>query len=105
MNAIVTRIAAAAALGLAVSQAAIAAPTTIAAQAYVGGTGENESVEYAGTPPQSVPLAPAIVGGSGENISVELPRPVIPAHTGYVAVVEGSGENQSVRYVPVAPRG
>lgn len=105
MNAIVTRIAAAAVLGFAVSQAAIAAPTTIATQAYVGGTGENESVEYAGTPPQGVLLAPAWISGSGENVSVELPRPALPAHTGYVAVVEGSGENQSVRYLPVAPRG
>lgn len=102
MNTIITRIAAAAVLGLAVSQAAFAAPT---AQAYVGGSGENESVDYAGTVPQGVALAPAMIGGTGENISVELPRPVLPAQSGYVAVVEGSGENQSVRYVPVAPRG
>lgn len=105
MNAIVTRIAAAAVLGFAMSQAAVAAPTTITAQAYVGGSGENESVEYAGTLPQGAQLAPAIISGTGENISVELPRPVLPPQTGYVAVVEGSGENQSVRYLPVAPRG
>ena len=105
MNAIVTRIAAAAVFGLAVSQAAIAAPTTITAQAYVGGSGENESVAYAGAIPQGTPLAPATISGTGENISVELPRPVLPAQSGYVAVVEGTGENQSVRYLPVAPRG
>lgn len=105
MTTIVTRIAAAAVFGLAVSQAAVAAPTNSTAQAYVGGSGENESVAYAGALPQGVALAPAVISGTGENISVELPRPVLPAQSGYVAVVEGSGENQSVRYLPVAPRG
>ena len=105
MNPIITRIAAAAVLGLAVSQGAIAAPTTATAQAYVGGSGENESVEYAGALPQATVLAPAIISGTGENISVELPRAVLPPQTGYVAVIDGSGENQSVRYVPVATRG
>lgn len=105
MNATFTRIAATAVFGLAISQAAIAAPTTAATQAYVGGSGENESVEYAGTVPQGTPLAPARISGTGENISVELPRPVLPAQTGYVAVIDGSGENQSVRYLRVAPQG
>ena len=105
MNAIVTRIAAAAVLGFAMSQAAVAAPTTITAQAYVGGSGENESVEYAGTLPQGAQLAPVIISGTGENISVELPAPVLPAPSGYTAVIDGTGENQSVRYLPVSPRG
>ena len=105
MNSIITRIAAAAFVGVALSQGAIAAPTTVATQAYVGGSGENESVEYAGTLPQATPLAPAMISGTGENISVELPRAVLPPNTGYVAVVEGTGENQSVRYLRVSPQG
>ncbi len=105
MNSIITRIAAAAVLGVALSQSAIAAPTNSTAQAYVGGSGENESVAYVGAVPQGTTLAPAMITGTGENISVELPRPVLPAQTGYIAVIDGTGENQSVRYLRVAPQG
>lgn len=111
MNRNIIRIAAAAVLGLGVVQGAIAAPSQDAANsytngtlrggnAYVGGSGENESVAYAGTRPQGVTAAPARITGSGENISVELPAPTFSAPSAWVAVIDGSGENQSVRYVP-----
>ncbi|MEO3472495.1 hypothetical protein AAFN86_11550 [Roseomonas sp. CAU 1739] len=105
MNRNIIRIAAVAALGLVAAQGAFAATTTSSTQAYVGGSGENESVAYAGAVPQGSPLAPATISGTGENISVELPAPVLPAPSGYVAVIDGTGENQSVRYLPVTPRG
>jgi hypothetical protein len=104
MNRITIRIAALAALGLVATQGARAADAT-PGYAYVGGTGENESVAYAGPTPQGRPLDPATVTGSGENLSVEVPRTVVTGPVLYQAVIEGSGENQSVRYVPVAPRG
>ena len=104
MNRIVIRIAAAATLGLAATQGALAADAGLG-YAYVGGTGENESVAYVGAVPQGLPLEGATIVGSGGNISVEVPRTVVRSPVQYNAVVEGSGENQSVRYVPVAPRG
>ncbi len=104
MNRIVIRIAAAATLGLAATQGALAADAGLG-YAYVGGTGENESVAYAGATPRGLPLEAARIVGSGGNISVEVPRSVIPGPVQYNAVVEGSGDNQSVRYVPVTPRG
>lgn len=105
MNRNIIRFAAVAALGLVAAQGAFAATTTSNTQAYVGGTGENESVAYAGAAPQGSPLAPATISGTGENISVELPTPVLPAPSGYIAVIDGTGENQSVRYVRVSPHG
>lgn len=104
MNRITIRFAAAALLGLAATQGARAADATLG-YAYVGGTGENESVAYVGPLPQGSRLDPATVTGSGENISVALPPPVLPAPVQYQAVIDGTGENQSVRYVPIAPRG
>ncbi|MBW6400475.1 hypothetical protein KPL78_21630 [Roseomonas sp. HJA6] len=104
MNRIAIRFAAAALLGLAATQGALAADAGLG-YAYVGGTGENESVAYAGATPQGVLAAPATITGSGENVSVDVPHTVLPGVAQYNAVVDGSGENQSVRYVPVAPRG
>jgi len=103
MNRIVVRFAAAAALGLAATQGALAADAGLG-YAYVGGTGENESVAYVGATPQGLPLEAATIVGSGGNISVDVPRTVVPTIVQYNAVIDGSGENQSVRYVPVSPR-
>jgi len=104
MNRFAIRFAAAALLGLAATPAAFASDAGLG-YAYVGGTGENESVAYVGATPQGLSLAPATIVGSGENISVEVPRTVLPSVVQYNAVIDGSGENQSVRYVPVTPRG
>lgn len=111
MNRNIIRIAAVAVLGLVAAQGAIAAPArdagntyangvVSAGNAYVGGTGENESVAYAGARPQGVTAGPARITGSGENISVELPAPTFSAPSAWIAVIDGTGENQSVRYVP-----
>jgi hypothetical protein len=124
MNRNVIRIAAIAALGLVAAQGAIAAPlqgagnTAVTAPpsafmtddrdagggAYVAGSGENQSVAYAGAPPRGVAAAPARIVGTGGNQSVELAAPTFGPSDGWVAIVEGSGENQSVRYVR-SPRG
>ena len=104
MNRIVIRLAAVAALGLVATQGARAADAGLG-YAYVGGTGENESVAYVGETPRGLLAEPATIVGSGGNISVEVPRTVVRSPVQYNAVVEGSGENQSVRYVPVTPRG
>jgi hypothetical protein len=122
MNRNIIRIAAVAALGLVAAQGAIAGPlqntdnNTVTAfmndnrdagGAYVSGTGENQSVAYAGTRPQGVTAEPARLVGSGNNVSVVLPPPTFAPAGNYVAVVEGSGENQSVTYVlrNATPRG
>ncbi len=127
MNRNIIRIAAVAALGLVAAQGAIAAPLQDAGNAnassgavtafmndnrdaggaYVSGSGDNQSVAYAGARPQGVGAAPARIVGSGENVSVELPAPTYAAPSAWVAVVEGTGENQSVTYVlrTTAPRG
>lgn len=123
MNTNIIRIAAVAALGLVVAQGAIAgplqndgnAPVTAfmnyngdaGGGAYVSGTGENQSVAYAGARPQGVAVEGARIVGSGGNQSVQLPAPTFSAPGPYVAVIEGTGENQSVSYVlrNDAPRG
>ena len=104
MNRITFGIAAAAAFGVIAMQDVRAADATLG-YAFVGGSGENESVAYAGQAPQGSRLDPATVTGSGENVSVVLPPPAPAAPVQYQAVIDGTGENQSVRYVPVAPRG
>lgn len=73
-------------------------------QAFVAGSGENESVAYVGERPAGVVLPGSVVTGSGGNISVVLPAPAAFAPRDYIAVVEGSGENQTVRHIPL-PRG
>lgn len=103
MNRIIVRFAAAAAVGLAATQGAFASDAGLG-YAYVGGTGENESVAYVGATPRGVPLEPATIVGTGDNVSVEVPRTVLPGVVQYNAVIDGSGENQSVRYVPVMTR-
>lgn len=122
MNHNIIRIAAVAALGLVAAQGAIAGPLqndgngTVTAfmndnrdagGAYVSGSGENQSVAYAGARPQGVAAEPARIVGSGGNQSVQLPAPTFSAPGAYVAVIEGSGENQSVTYVlrNTTPRG
>lgn len=103
MNRIIVRFAAAALLGVAATQGALASDAGLG-YAYVGGTGENESVAYAGATPQGVPLEPATIVGSGGNVSVSVPHTVLPNVSRYNAVIDGTGENQSVTYVPVSPR-
>lgn len=125
MNRNIIRIAAVAALSLVAVQGAIAAPLVNsgnaapaapsafandnrdAGGAFVSGSGDNQSVAYAGARPQGVIAAPARIVGSGENVSVELAAPAVSAPSAWVAVIDGTGENQSVTYVlrNTTPRG
>jgi hypothetical protein len=73
-------------------------------QAFVGGSGENESVAYVGARPAGVTLPGSVVTGNGMNLSVTLATPAAPSTRNFIAVIEGSGENQSVRHIPL-PRG
>jgi hypothetical protein len=98
------RIAAAAALALFAGTAAQANEWLATPQAFVAGSGENESVAYAGPRPAGIALPGSVVTGTGNNISVALPTPPAPSTRNFVAVIEGSGENQSVRHIPL-PRG
>jgi hypothetical protein len=96
---------AAAALAFVVTGTAAQANEWLAqSQAFVAGSGETESVAYAGERPAGIVLPGSVVTGSGNNVSVALPAPASFAPRNYIAVVEGSGENQTVRHIPL-PRG
>ena len=102
MNSTIIR-AAAVVIGLANAGPALAVGTP---QAYVAGSGENQSVAYEGGVPVGSVQPRAVVTGTGENISVQHIDAPLQQAPGYIAVVVGSGENQSVVHVPAgAPRG
>jgi len=78
MNRFAIRFAAAALLGLAATPAAFASDAGLG-YAYVGGTGENESVAYVGATPQGLSLAPATIVGSGGTSPSRCRAPCCPA--------------------------
>jgi hypothetical protein len=104
MNAITIRLAAAGILGLAATTGAQAQDWFGSGQAYVQGSGENQTVAYDRVAPNGIVQPAGRVSGSGENVSAQRPATSTPAPRAVIAVVEGSGENLSVRYLP-APRG